>query len=90
MKKILFALSVFFFGQSAFAYDFSAVAPSGQTLYYNIIDYCVIFSCFYEIMYFIGFAWNVRIFSHSFWQITAIPYIVLLQAVFFHMKFDIG
>ena len=39
MKKILFALSVFFFGQSAFAYDFSAVAPSGQTLYYNIIDY---------------------------------------------------
>ncbi len=25
-------------GQNAFAYDFSAVAPSGQTLYYKIID----------------------------------------------------
>lgn len=23
---------------NAFAYDFSAVAPSGQTLYYNIVD----------------------------------------------------
>ena len=26
------------FATSAWAYDFSAVAPSGQTLYYNILD----------------------------------------------------
>lgn len=39
MKKVilLFATLVTF-GQTAFAYDFSAVAPTGQTLYYNISD----------------------------------------------------
>ena len=40
MKKqsLLLLLAMLFFGQAAFAYDFSAVAPSGQTLYYNIVD----------------------------------------------------
>ena len=39
MKKqavLLLALAAMW--QSAFAYDFSAVAPSGQTLYYNIVN----------------------------------------------------
>ena len=40
MKKKLFLLiaALMAIGQNAFAYDFSAVAPSGQTLYYTIID----------------------------------------------------
>lgn len=40
MKKqsLLLLLAMLFIGQAAFAYDFSAVAPSGQTLYYNIVD----------------------------------------------------
>ena len=40
MKKKLFLLiaALMAMGQNAFAYDFSAVAPSGQTLYYKIID----------------------------------------------------
>lgn len=40
MKKKLFLLvaALLAIGQNAFAYDFSAVAPSGQTLYYKIID----------------------------------------------------
>lgn len=40
MKKKLFLLIAAFMamGQSAFAYDFSAVAPSGQTLYYIIVN----------------------------------------------------
>lgn len=40
MKKRLFLLiaALAAMGQSAFAYDFSAVAPSGQTLFYTIID----------------------------------------------------
>jgi len=40
MKKKLFLLIAVLLavGQNAFAYDFSAVAPSGQTLYYNLID----------------------------------------------------
>lgn len=37
MKKvILFFATLLAFGQSAFAYSFSAIAPTGQTLYYNI------------------------------------------------------
>ena len=36
-KKVLMVLvAILAIGQNAFAYDFSAVAPSGQTLYYNI------------------------------------------------------
>lgn len=40
MKKKLFLLvaALMAIGQNAFAYDFSAVAPSGQMLYYKIID----------------------------------------------------
>lgn len=40
MKKKLFLLmaTLMALGQGAFAYDFSAVAPSGDTLYYTIID----------------------------------------------------
>ena len=40
MRKQLFTLifAVFCGMSSAFAYDFSAVCPTGQTLYYNIID----------------------------------------------------
>ena len=36
-KHLLFALLFVATASSAFAYDFSAVAPSGQTLYYNIV-----------------------------------------------------
>ena len=35
-KQVLLLFAAVLFGQAAFAYDFSAVAPSGQTLYYNI------------------------------------------------------
>ena len=41
MKKQLFLLAAILAMASstpAWAYDFSAVAPSGQTLYYNIIN----------------------------------------------------
>lgn len=40
MKKKLFLLVAVLMavGQNAFAYDFSAVSPSGHTLYYKIID----------------------------------------------------
>ena len=40
MKKKLFLLvaALMVMGQSAFAYDFFAVSPSGDTLYYKIID----------------------------------------------------
>lgn len=40
MKKKLFLLiaALMAMGQNAFAYDFSAVAPSGQTLFYKIVD----------------------------------------------------
>ena len=39
MKKnvLLVMVAILAIGQSAFAYDFSAVAPSGQRLYYNIL-----------------------------------------------------
>ena len=37
-KHLLFALLFVATASSAFAYDFSAVAPSGQTLYYNIVS----------------------------------------------------
>lgn len=37
-KLILLVAALMAIGQNAFAYDFSAVAPSGQTLYYKIID----------------------------------------------------
>ena len=36
MKRTLLLLAFVAMWQSVFAYDFSAVAPSGQTLYYNI------------------------------------------------------
>ena len=38
MKRTLLFLAFVALWQSAFAYDFFAVAPSGQTLYYNIIN----------------------------------------------------
>ena len=38
-------LTALAFSQSAKAYDFSAVAPSGQTLYYNIVDSTVQVTC---------------------------------------------
>ena len=38
-KRVLLVLiALFAIGQYGFAYDFSAVAPSGQTLYYNYTD----------------------------------------------------
>lgn len=37
-KNVLFMAALFFCISSAFAYDFSAVCPTGQTLYYNITD----------------------------------------------------
>jgi len=45
---------------------------------YNFIDYFAIISCIYEIIFMIGFAWNVRIFNKLFWQITAILYSILV------------
>ena len=39
MKKYLILfISQFILGHCAYAHDFSAVAPSGQTLYYNIVN----------------------------------------------------
>ena len=38
MKRTVFFLALVAMWQSVFAYDFSAVAPSGQTLYYNIVN----------------------------------------------------
>ena len=37
-RTLLLFLAFVAMWQSAFAYDFSAVAPSGQTLYYNIVN----------------------------------------------------
>ena len=36
MKKIIFLFALSFCALAAWAYDFSAVAPTGQTLYYTI------------------------------------------------------
>ena len=36
MKKLLFLLTLSFCSLAAWAYSFSAVSPTGQTLYYNI------------------------------------------------------
>lgn len=38
MKRSYLLFAFVAMWQSAFAYDFSAVAPSGQTLYYNIVN----------------------------------------------------
>ena len=38
MKKYLFFIIFFIEGYSVHAYNFSAVSPSGQVLYYNIIS----------------------------------------------------
>ena len=37
-KAITFIVGLFLLGQCTYAYDFSAVAPTGQTLYYSIIN----------------------------------------------------
>ena len=44
---------------------------------YNAIDFFIIFSGVYEILFMIGFAWDVKIFNRLFWQITAILYVIL-------------
>ena len=38
MKRILLSFCFAFVTYGAFAYDFSAIAPTGQTLYYNVVD----------------------------------------------------
>ena len=38
MKKLFVFLTMMMLATSTFAYDFSAVCPSGQTLYYNILN----------------------------------------------------
>ena len=38
MKRTVLIFALVAMCQSVFAYDFSAVAPSGQTLYYNIVN----------------------------------------------------
>ena len=45
---------------------------------YNLIDFCAIASCVYEIIFMIGFAWDIRIYNKLFWQITSIPYVLLM------------
>lgn len=37
-KALLFFAILLSFGHTVFAYDFSAVAPTGQTLYYNVLS----------------------------------------------------
>ena len=38
IRLIAMLITLLFCSKTTFAYDFSAVCPSGQTLYYNIID----------------------------------------------------
>lgn len=45
---------------------------------YNFIDFGNIIFEIYGIILLIGFAWNIRIFNKLFWQITAIPYVLLI------------
>lgn len=45
---------------------------------YNFFDFFSIFSCVYEILFLIGFSWGVKIFNKLFWQITVIPYTLLI------------
>lgn len=46
MKNIFFScICLFFIFHQAYAYDFSAVAPSGQTLYYNINGSNAVVTC---------------------------------------------
>lgn len=54
-----------------------AALLKNNLLQYNWCDYFVIISGIYETLLLIAFAWNVKIFNKMFWQITAIPYIVL-------------
>lgn len=53
---------------------------------YNLFDYFVIFSCIYEIIFLIGYSWNINIFSKLFWKISAIPYALLLVVSPFMMS----
>jgi len=55
---------------------------------YNFIDFFAGISCIYEIIYFIGFAWNVKIFNKLFWQITAAPYMLLLCMTPFFISYN--
>ena len=59
-------------------YVMSSITKYSHFVSYNLFDYFAILSCIYEIMYIIGFAWNVRIFNKLFWQVTAIPYALLM------------
>ena len=56
----------------------SALTKYSHFTKYNLIDFYVITSCIYEILFTIGFAWNIRIFNKLFWKVTAIPYMLLM------------
>ena len=64
----------------------SSITKYTHFVLYNIFDYISILSCIYEIMFIIGFAWNVRIFSKLFWQVTAIPYVLLMCLIPFFIS----
>ena len=64
----------------------SALTKYSHFSQYNLIDFYIIISCVYEIILIIGFAWNIRIFNKLFWQITAIPYVILTLVTPFFMS----
>lgn len=64
----------------------SALTKYSHFNQYNLIDFFIITSCIYEIIFMIGFAWNIRIFNKLFWQITAIPYMLLTLVTPFFMS----
>ena len=63
-----------------------ALTKFGHFALYNFIDYIAIFSNVYEAMFIIGFAWNIRIFNRLFWQITAVPYLILTIMTYFFVS----
>lgn len=67
-------------------YVVSALTKYSHFSQYNLIDFYIIISCVYEIILIIGFAWNIRIFNKLFWQITAIPYVILTIVTPFFMS----
>ena len=70
---------------SLFAFILFSLTKVSHFASYNLLDFVMLFSCIYEIIFLIAFAWDKEIFNKLFWKITFIPYVVSL---FFIPKYN--
>ena len=78
MNKPYWKILALLFVTGLIGFVISALTKYSHFTKYNLIDFYVITSCIYEILFTIGFAWNIRIFNKLFWKVTAIPYMLLM------------